>query len=55
MNFCIRVCAFVCPGLAKGPMEHNKPVNLLLENLIQFNFFVDSIFTTVKFNNVIKN
>ena len=39
MNFCVRVCAFVCPGLAKGPMEHNKPVNLLLENLIQFNFF----------------
>ena len=36
MNICIRVCAFVGPGLAKGPMEHNKPVNLLLENLIQF-------------------
>ena len=36
MKFCIRVCAFVGPGLAKGPMVRNKPVNSLLENLIQF-------------------
>ena len=37
-----RYCEFLyksmcfCPGLAKGPMVHNKPVNLLLENSIQF-------------------
>ena len=36
MNFCIRVCAFVGPGLAKGPMVLTKPGNSLLENLIQF-------------------